>query len=179
MKTEDDNLFFKKCVCFRATISIRKVNTCFLITKTKHKGQIFNASTCKLRFRTLYWDINLCVLRPSKNGGRTIYHTLHVFNVLSTFKHYFTQNMTLSSVNTYNFHSNVKEIKKISVNQLFRQRVTASMIFIHRDNPKLLSDHVLTLFRRCDFLPKYTQIQLQIILFLLKANYIIFLNFWS
>ena len=85
--------------------------------------------------------------------------------------------MTLSSVNTYNFHSNVKEIKKISVNQLFRQRVTASMIFIHRDNSKLLSDHVLTLFRRCDFLPKYTQIQLQIILFLLKANYIIFLNF--
>ena len=109
----------------------------------------------------------------------THYYTLHVFNVLSTFKHYFTQNMTLSSVNTYNFHSNVKEIKKISVNQLFRQRVTASMIFIHRDNPKLLSDHVLTLFRRCDFLPKYTQIQLQIILFLLKANYIIFLNSWS
>ena len=82
--------------------------------------------------------------------------------------------MTLSSVKTYHFHSNVKEIKKISVNQLFRQRVTASMIFTHRDNPKLLSDHVLTIFRRCDFL---TQIQLQIILFLLKANYIIFLNF--
>jgi hypothetical protein len=47
---------------------------------------------------------------------------LHVFNVLSTFKHYFTQNMMLSRVNTYNFHSNVKEIKKILVNQLFRQR---------------------------------------------------------
>jgi hypothetical protein len=42
-----------------------------------------------------------------------IYHTLHVFNVLSTFKHYFPQNMMFSSVNTYNFHSNVKEIKKI------------------------------------------------------------------
>ena len=50
-------------------------------------------------------------------AGRTIYHTLHVFNVLSTFKHYFTQNMMFSSVNTYNnFHSNVKEIKKILVN---------------------------------------------------------------
>ena len=44
--------------------------------------------------------------------SRTIYYTLHVFNVLSTFKHYFTQNMMFSSVNTYNFHSNVKEIKK-------------------------------------------------------------------
>ena len=75
------------------------------------------------------------------------YHTLHVFNVLSTFKHYFTQNMMFSSVNTYNFHSNVKEIKKISVILLFRQRVMASMIFTHRDNPKLLSDHVLTIFR--------------------------------
>ena len=48
--------------------------------------------------------------------SRTIYYTLHVFNVLSTFKHYFNQNMMFSSVNTYNFHSNVKEIKKISVN---------------------------------------------------------------
>jgi hypothetical protein len=28
----------------------------------------------------------------------THYHTLHVFNVLSTFKHYFTQNMMLSRV---------------------------------------------------------------------------------
>ena len=46
-------------------------------------------------------------------AGRTIYHTLHVFNVLSTFKCYFTQNMMFSSVNTYNCHSNVKEIKKI------------------------------------------------------------------
>ena len=64
----------------------------------------------------------------------------------------------LSRVNTYNFLSNVKEIKKISVNQLFRQRVMESIIFIHGDNPKLLSDHVLTIFRRCDFLPKYTQI---------------------
>ena len=45
----------------------------------------------------------------------TIYHTLHVFNVLSTFKHYFTQNMMFSNVKIYNFHSNVKEIKKISV----------------------------------------------------------------
>ena len=84
----------------------------------------------------------------------------------------------LSRVNTYNFLSNVNEIKKISVNQLFRQRVMASIIFIHGDNPKLLSDHVLTIFRRCDFLPKYTQIyplsllfrefqqiQLQLILF--------------
>jgi hypothetical protein len=77
-------------------------------------------------------------------GSRTIYHTLHVFNVLSTFKHYFTQNMMFSSVNTYNFHTNVK---KISVNLLFRQRVMASMIFTHRDNPKLLTDHVLTIFR--------------------------------
>ena len=51
-----------------------------------------------------------------------------------------------SSVNTYNFHSNVKEIKKISVNLLFRQRVMASMLFTHCDNPKLLSDHVLTIF---------------------------------
>jgi hypothetical protein len=47
-----------------------------------------------------------------------------------------------SSVNTYNFHSNVKEIKKISVNLLFRQRVMASRIFTHRDNPKLLLDQV-------------------------------------
>jgi hypothetical protein len=54
--------------------------------------------------------------------------TLHVFNVLSTFKHYFTQNMMFSSVNTYNFHSNVKEIKKISVILLFRQRVMAFLI---------------------------------------------------
>jgi hypothetical protein len=52
-----------------------------------------------------------------------------------------------SSVNTYNFHSNVKEIKKISVNLLFRQRIMASMLFTHCDNPKLLSDHVLTIFR--------------------------------
>lgn len=89
-------------------------------------------------------------------SGRTIYHTLLVFNVLSTFKHYFTQNIMLSRVNTYNFHSNVKEIKKISVNQLFRQRVMASVIFTHGDNPKLLSDHVLTIFRRCDFLSKYS-----------------------
>jgi hypothetical protein len=74
-------------------------------------------------------------------------YTLHVFNVLSTFKHYFTQNMMFSSVKTYNFYSNVKEIKKISVNLLFRQRVMASMIFTHRDNPKLLLDHVLTIFR--------------------------------
>jgi hypothetical protein len=35
----------------------------------------------------------------------------------------------------------------ISVNLLFRQRVMASMIFTHRDNPKLLSDHVLTIIR--------------------------------
>ena len=77
----------------------------------------------------------------------THYHTLHVFNVVATFKHYFTQHMMFSSVNTYNFHSNVKEIKKISVNLLFRQRVMASMIFTRRDNPKLLSDHVLTIFR--------------------------------
>jgi hypothetical protein len=55
--------------------------------------------------------------------------------------------MMLSSEDTYNFHSNVKEIKKISVNLLFRQRVMASMIFTHRDNQKLLSDHVLTIFR--------------------------------
>jgi hypothetical protein len=48
----------------------------------------------------------------------------------------------LSRVNTYNFHSNVKEIKKILVNQLFRQRVMASMIFTHSDNSKFLSDHV-------------------------------------
>ena len=73
--------------------------------------------------------------------------------------------MMLSGVNTYNFHSNVKEIKKISVNLLFRQRVMASMIFTHSDNPKLLSDHVLTIFRRCDFLPKYTHIQLQIMVY--------------
>ena len=66
---------------------------------------------------------------------------------MSTFKHYFIQNMMFSSVNTYNFHSNIKEIKKISVNLLFRQRVMASMIFTRRDNPKLLSDHVLTIFR--------------------------------
>jgi hypothetical protein len=64
----------------------------------------------------------------------------------------------LSRVNTYNFLSNVKEIKKIWVNQLLRQRIMASMIFIHGDNPTLLSDHVLTIFKRCDFLPKYTQI---------------------
>jgi hypothetical protein len=93
----------------------------------------------------------------------THYHTLHVFNVLSTFKH--SQNMMLSRVNTYNFYSNVKEIKKISVNQLFRQRVMASMIFTHGDNPKLLSDHVLTIFRRCDFLPKYTQIHFKLYYF--------------
>ena len=73
--------------------------------------------------------------------------------------------MMLSRVNTYNFHSNVKEIKKISVNQLFRHRVMASMIFTPGDNPKFLSDDVSTIFRQCDFLPKYTQIQLQIILF--------------
>ena len=77
----------------------------------------------------------------------THYHTLHVFTVLSTFKHYFTQNMMLSSEDTYNFHSNVKEIKKISVNLLFRQRVMVSMKFTHRDNQKFLSDHVLTIFR--------------------------------
>jgi hypothetical protein len=59
----------------------------------------------------------------------------------------------LSRVNTYNFYSNVKEIKKISVNQLFRQQVMASMIFTHGDNPKLLSDHVLTIFRRVTFYP--------------------------
>ena len=49
----------------------------------------------------------------------------------------------LSRVNTYNFHSNVKEIKKISVNHLFRQRLMASMIFTHGDNPKLLFDEVV------------------------------------
>jgi hypothetical protein len=62
----------------------------------------------------------------------------------------------LSRVNTYNFHSNVKKIKKISVNQLFRQRVMASMIFTPGNNPKFLSDHVSTIFRQCDFLPKYS-----------------------
>ena len=92
----------------------------------------------------------------AKPCGRTIYHTLLVFNVLSTFTHYFTQNIMLSRVNTYNFHSNVKEIKKISVNQLFQQRVMASVIFTHGDNPKLLSDDVWTIFRRCDFLSKYS-----------------------
>ena len=92
--------------------------------------------------------------------------------------------MIFSSVNTYNFYSNVKEIKKISVNLLFhfflltvectlyfisekfnvpdwrphdlphtttnfmfRQRVMTSMIFTHRDYPKLLLDYMLTIFR--------------------------------
>ena len=96
-----------------------------------------------------YATVNPTLIQGKCSAARftTHYHTFHVFNVLSTFKHYFTQNMMFSSVNTYNFHSNVKEIKKISVNLLFRQRVMASMIFTHRDNPKLLSDHVLTIFR--------------------------------
>jgi hypothetical protein len=51
--------------------------------------------------------------------------------------------MMLSSVNTYNLYSNVKKIKNISVNLLFRQRVMTSMIFTHRDNPKHLLDHML------------------------------------
>jgi hypothetical protein len=68
--------------------------------------------------------------------------TLHVFNVLSTFKHYFTQNMMFSSVNTYNFHSN---IGKSTVSTM-----SNGVYDTHRDNgvnPKLLSGHVLTIFR--------------------------------
>ena len=63
----------------------------------------------------------------------TNYYTLHVFNVLSTFKH--SQNM-FSSVNTYNFHSNVKEIKKISANILFRQRLMAGSIDLPQNTQK-------------------------------------------
>ena len=64
----------------------------------------------------------------------TNYYTLHVFNVLSTFKH--SQNMMFSSVNTYNFHSNVKEIKKISANLLFRQRLMVRFIALPQNTQK-------------------------------------------
>ena len=83
-------------------------------------------------------------------AGRTIYHTLHVFNVLSTFKHYFTQNMMFSSVNTHNnFHSNFKEIKKILVNlQVERVSINTTKDLLFSNNSHLewragLSDTIL------------------------------------
>jgi hypothetical protein len=63
--------------------------------------------------RDFIYNVSKSSLVQAAARFTTHYHTLHVFNVLSTLKHYFPQNMMFSSVNTYNFHSNVKEIKKI------------------------------------------------------------------